>query len=116
MTPITFIAALPCSLCAVFMTCFAYKGHACQLYRFATTSTAKIINEREKPKACLTNYKGSISHPSMPLVINSLRANAYTRILTSRTKAISKNQSRTSLWPACDWFEIVMCQIYICTL
>jgi len=30
------------------------------------------INERETPKTCLTNHKGSISHHIMPLVINSL--------------------------------------------
>jgi len=29
------------------------------------------INEKEKPKTCLTNHKGSISHPITPLVINS---------------------------------------------
>jgi len=30
------------------------------------------INERETPKTCLTNHKGSILHHIMPLVINSL--------------------------------------------
>jgi len=30
------------------------------------------INERETPKTCLTNHKGSTSHHIMPLVINSL--------------------------------------------
>ena len=30
------------------------------------------INERETPKTCLTNHKGSISHHITPLVINSL--------------------------------------------
>jgi len=30
------------------------------------------INERETPKTCLTNHKGSISHYIAPLVINSL--------------------------------------------
>jgi len=30
------------------------------------------INERETPTTCLTNHKSSISHHTMPLVINSL--------------------------------------------
>jgi len=30
------------------------------------------INERETPKTCLTNHKGSILHHITPLVINSL--------------------------------------------
>jgi len=38
----TSITALPCSLCAVFMMCFVYKGHAHQLYGFIMTSTAIV--------------------------------------------------------------------------
>jgi len=52
------------------------------------------INERETLTTCLTNHKSSISHHIMPLVINSLGGgHTHTRILTSRTKAISRNQS-----------------------
>jgi len=40
---------------------------------FAMTSAAICINERETPKTCLTNHKGSMLHHIMPLVINSLR-------------------------------------------
>jgi len=37
------------------------------------------INERETPKTCLTNHKGSISHHIMPLVINS-RGGGHTHV------------------------------------
>jgi len=30
------------------------------------------VNKGKRPKACLTNHKGSISHPVTPLVINRL--------------------------------------------
>jgi len=46
---------LPCPLSAVFMTHFVYKGHAHQCHDFKYH-----INERETPKTCLTNHKGSI--------------------------------------------------------
>jgi len=72
------------------------------------------INEKETPKTCLTNYKGSISHHITPLVINSLggghtHIHTHASILTSRTKAISRNQLHTGLQPAHTWFNI--CQV-----
>jgi len=83
-TKATSITALPCLLHAVFTTCFVYKWirHDFKCH----------INEKETPKTCVTNHKGSISHPIMPLVINSL-AGGHTHILRSQTKAISRNQS-----------------------
>jgi len=66
------------------------------------------INEKETPKTCLTNHKGSISHHIMPLVINSLgggHTHTHTRIQTSRTKAISRNQSCAGQRPARAWFN-----------
>jgi len=66
------------------------------------------INERETPKTCLANHKGSISHHITPLVINSLgggHTHTHSSILTSWTKAISRNQSRASQRPACAWFN-----------
>ena len=51
----------------------------CALFTKATPTNYRIrhnfnchINERETPKTCLTNHKGSISHHIMPLVINNL--------------------------------------------
>jgi len=87
------IMALPCSLRTVFMMHFVYKGNHMIRHDFNCH-----INERERPKACLTNQKGSISHPIMPLVINNLGADTHTCmhtdiIQTSQTKkAISRNQ------------------------
>jgi len=50
----------------------------CALFTKATLTNYTIrhnfnchINERETPKTCLTNHKGSISHYIMPIVINS---------------------------------------------
>jgi len=66
----TFITALLCSIRTVFMMHFVYKAPPTNYmihYNFNY-----YINEREKPKICLTYHKGSISHPIMPLVINSL--------------------------------------------
>jgi len=75
-------------------------------------------NEREKPKTCLPNHKGSISHPITPLAINSLggrhththththtRARTYTHMHTLQTKTILRNQLCASLWPARNWFN-----------
>jgi len=52
----------------------------CALFIKATPTNYTIhqdfnyhINERETPKTCLTNHKGSISHHITLLVINSLR-------------------------------------------
>ena len=51
---------------------------------------------RKSPKTCLTNLIGSISHHIMLLIIIALRADPHrgtqAHILTSQTKAISKNQ------------------------
>jgi len=51
----------------------------CALFTKATPTNYTIhydfnryINERETPKTCLSNHKGSISNHIMPLVINSL--------------------------------------------
>ena len=74
------------------------------------------INERETPTTCLTNHKSSISHHITPLVINSLggghthththtHARTHASILTSWTKAISRNQSRAGLRPTRAWFN-----------
>jgi len=66
------------------------------------------INKRETPTTCLPNHKSSISHHIMPLVINSLGGrytHTHTNILTSRTKAISRNQSCAGLWLPCAWFN-----------
>jgi len=96
--------ALPCPLHVVFTMRFVYKGHAHQLYRFATTSTAIDINERQMPKTCLTNHKSSISYHITPLVINNLgggHTHMHTNIQTSWTKAISRNQLCISLLPMC---------------
>jgi len=50
------------------------------------------INERETPKTCLTNHKGSISHPIMPLVIIILRGGHTTQPYRHlQTKAMSRN-------------------------
>jgi len=68
------------------------------------------INKRETPKTCLANHKGSISHHITPLVINSLRG-GDTHIQTSRTKAITRNQLHTGLWPAHAWFIILYIRI-----
>jgi len=58
------------------------------------------INERETPTTCLTNHKSSISNHITPLVINSFwGGHTHTRIQTSWTKAISRNQSHASLQP-----------------
>jgi len=92
------ITALPCPLHAVFTMRFVYKGHIHQLYGFAMTSTPK----REIPKTCLTNHKASISHPIVPLVINSL-GGGHAHIQTLRTKAISRNQPCASQRLAHAW-------------
>jgi len=66
------------------------------------------INKRKTPTTCLTNHKSSISHHITPLVINSLgdgHTHTHTRIFTSWTKAISRNQSRTGQRPVCAWFK-----------
>jgi len=53
------------------------------------------IKEREIPKTCLINHKGSISHHIMPLVINSLGGgHTHTHIQTSWTEAIPRNLGR----------------------
>jgi len=67
----------------------------CALFTKAMSTNYRIdfnchINERETPETCLTNHKGSISNHIMPLVINSLMGE-HTHILTSWTKAISRN-------------------------
>jgi len=65
------IMALPCSIRAVFTTCFVYKGHVHQLLN--SPQLQLPYKRKGKPKTCLTNHKGSISHHITPLVINSLR-------------------------------------------
>jgi len=67
----------------------------CALFLKATPTNYTIlhnfncyINERQTPKTCLTNQKGSISHHITSLVINSL-GGGHTH--TSWTKAISRN-------------------------
>jgi len=62
------IMALPYPLCAVFMTSFVYKGHTHQLYGFTGHNFNCHINERETPKTCLANHKGSIAYHFMPLL------------------------------------------------
>jgi len=60
--------ALPCLLHAVFMMRYVYKGHLHQLYD--SPRLQLLYKQKGIPKTCLTNYKGSISHHIMPLVIN----------------------------------------------
>jgi len=70
----------PCPLHAVFTTCFVFEGLRRPCHNFNC-----YINEREIPKTCLTNHKGSISHHIMPLVINSLRGrHTHTHIYSHR--------------------------------
>jgi len=98
------IMALPCPLRAF---------SRCALFTKATPPTISIcndfncyINEGETPKTCLTNHKDSISHHITPLVINSLGGgHTHASILTSQTKAISRNQSCTSQRLARTWFN-----------
>jgi len=93
------------------------KFSRCALFTKATPTNISIchdfnchINERETPKTCLTNHKSFISHHITPLVINSLGGgHTHTCILTSRTKAISRNQLHASLWPAHAWFNKIIC-------
>jgi len=102
------ITALPCNV--------AYMQFSwCVLFTKATPTKIWIchdfnyhINERIKPKTCLTNHKGSISHPIMPLVINSLRGgHTHIHILMSRTKETSR---APAFGHACGlvhaWFKI----------
>jgi len=72
----------------------------CALFTKATPTDYTIrcdfnchINERETPKTCLTNHKSSISHHTIPLVINSL-GGGDTHTQTLWTKVISRNQAR----------------------
>jgi len=100
------IKALPFPLSAVFMMHCFYKGHAHQLK--ACHDFNSYINEKETPKTCLTNHKGSISHHITPLVINSLRGghtHTHASILTLWTKAISRNQLCAGLWLERAWFN-----------
>jgi len=69
------IMALPCPLHAVFMMHFVYKGHAHKIWIHHDFNCH--MNKREKPETCLTNHKGSTSHPVTPLGINSLRARTH---------------------------------------
>ena len=62
-------------------------------------------------KTCLTNHTESISHHITPLVIIALGADIQTHRHTrkhtnTQTKAISRNQARAGLSPACAWFKI----------
>jgi len=87
------ITAFPGSLSAVFTMCFVYKGHTHHPYGFDCN-----VNDKENPKTCLANHKSSITHHITPLVINSLGGgHTRTSILTSWTKAISRNQAHASL-------------------
>jgi len=97
------------------------------LFKKATPTNYRIrhnfscyINKRETPKTCLTNHKGFISHHITSLVINSLggrhthtHTHTHTCILTSRTKAISRNQLRTGPRPAHAWLKISVYMINI---
>jgi len=66
------------------------------------------FKQKGKSTTYLANHKGSISHPIMPLVINSLGGtHTHTCIQTSQTKAISKNQACVGLWLAHAWFKKV---------
>jgi len=61
---------------------------------------------KKKPKTCLNNHKGYISHPIIPIVINSFRGgHTQTHILTLWTKAISRNQSHTGQRTVYTWFK-----------
>jgi len=56
------------------------------------------INERETPKNCLTNHKGSISHHITPLVINSLggrHTNTHTHIYSHHRQKLFQETSHT---------------------
>jgi len=63
--------ALTCSLRAVYTMRLVYKATSTN-YMICCDFNCHIT-KREKPKICLTNHKGSISHSIMPLAINSLR-------------------------------------------
>jgi len=65
-----YITALPYYLCAVFTTCFVYKGHGNQLINLPQLQLS--YKRKGKPTTCLTNHKSPISHHIMPLVINNL--------------------------------------------
>jgi len=109
------ITALPCLLHAVsrhalFMKAMPTNYTICHNFNYH-------INNRETPKTCLTNHKCSISHHITPLVINSLRGrhthvHTHTRIQTSWTKVISRNQAHSGLWLARVSFKKCMYLLY----
>jgi len=76
-----YITVLPWPLCAVFTKHFFTKIMPFN-YRIRHDFYC-YINERETPKTCLINHKGSISHHIMPLVINSLGTDTHTHTHTS---------------------------------
>jgi len=61
------------------------------------------INERETPKTCLTNHKGSISHHIMPLVINSLGGGHIHTHTQAYSHCGQKQLQETSHAPAEGW-------------
>jgi len=89
----TYITALPCRLQAAFTMRFVYKGHAHQLIDLLWLQLPYIW--KGNTYNLFNQSQSSISHHITPLVINSLRGrHTYTRIQTSQTKVISRNQSR----------------------
>jgi len=63
--------ALPCPLHAIITKCTLFTKAMPTNYRICHDFNC-YINERETPKTCLTNHKGSMSYYITPLVINSL--------------------------------------------
>jgi len=101
------IMGLPCSLRTVFTMRFCLQRPR-PLSKWIHHDFNCHMNERETSKTCLTNHKGSISHHNTPLVINSLRGghtHTHAGILTSWTKAISRNQLHAGQRPVHAWFN-----------
>jgi len=79
--------------CAVFTNAMPTNYRACHDFNC-------YINERETPKTCLTNHKGSISHHIMPLVINSLGGGHTHTHTQARSHHGQKQFQETSRVPA----------------
>jgi len=80
---------LPYPLCAVFTMRYVYKAMPTN-YTIHHDFNCHI-NERETPKTCLTNNKGSISHHITPLVINSLGGRQTDRQTDKHTHIADKS-------------------------
>ena len=67
--------------------------------------------ERETPKTCLTNHKGSMSHHIMPLVINSLPlSKCLLPLFLNETLAFISDIFPCNLDKYCISLENVLCQ------